>query len=114
MVRNGQSTFRLDKFISGPGQYMQGITDDRTFDEFIVQQMKKYLTLKIEYGENFMPALHAKGFKPISGKKQIEYKIRKRENNMERHGVHKIKDMLKSGKIGFANLYQQKTGVSDV
>ena len=83
---------------------MQGVTDDATFDQYIVHQMRKYLTLKIEYGDAFVPAVHAKGFQPVSGKKQIEYKIRKRENDADRHGVHRIKDMLKSGKVALSAL----------
>lgn len=53
--------------------------------------MKRYLELKIQNGSKFNPAVHAKGFKPISGSKQIEYKIRKRENDKDRHGMVKIK-----------------------
>jgi len=34
-------------------------------------------------------------FKPIHGQKQIDYRIRKREHDTERHGYTKVEDLLK-------------------
>jgi hypothetical protein len=69
MLQRGKTVFNINSFSSGPGKYMQDLTDDKTFDDFIVNQMKNYIQLKIKYGSDFKPAVHANGFKPITGTK---------------------------------------------
>lgn len=63
-----------------PGMYMQDVVDDQRFDDWIMRQMQRYLEAKLDYGASLNVYTDIPGFKHIDGRKQIEYKIRKRQN----------------------------------
>ena len=52
--------------------------------------MSNYIEARSEHGKDFRVKQHLPDFKHFTGKKHIEYKIRKRENDKQRHGYEMI------------------------
>ena len=64
-----------------PGKYMMNQIDDTQFHDWILAQMSNYIEARMEHGKDFRVKQHLPDFKHFTGKKHIDYKIRKREND---------------------------------
>ncbi len=64
--------------------------------------MKDYLEMRDKRNadprRNFSMENDLPNHKHITGKKQIDFKLRKRENNSDKHGYVKVQEMLKTKK----------------
>ena len=98
LLRRG-TTFQMGNLTAVPGMFMQDVVDDEVFDAWIMKQMRLYLKARLEYGSQLNVYHHIPGFKHIDGKKQIEYKLRKRQNQNTRHGHFRVKELIKKGKL---------------
>ena len=76
--------------MSVPGKYMMDQIDDEEFHDWILAQMSNYIQAKIEWGTDFRVGDHVPNFRHFTGNKHIEYKIRKRENDKQRHGYSMV------------------------
>lgn len=75
---------------------MQNLIDDDQFHDWMIAQMGMYVQARQKYGKDLNVNYHLPGFRHITGKKHIEYKIRKRQNDQDRHGYELVKDMIKN------------------
>lgn len=78
---------------------MSGLLGDDDFNKWIILQMKRWIEAKIKYGKFMRISEDVPDFQFISGKKQLDYKIRKRENDQQRHGVALFDKLAKSGEL---------------
>ena len=61
--------------------------------------MQSYLKAKAIYGRGFSRSYHMPDFKHVTGHKQIELKIKKRQEDTERHGVKTLKEKMEKGEL---------------
>ena len=86
--------FTLASLQSTPGKYMLDLVGDEEFDNWIVEQMKTYLESRYQHWKkqqvirnsknpgNLPAPTHLKpDFNHIPAHKQIEFRLRKRQNN---------------------------------
>jgi len=73
--------------------------DDEEFDEWILAQFQNYLDLKLLYGRELSFKNHLPGFKHIPAERQMDYKLKKRLNDTDRHGCLLVNEKIKDGTI---------------
>ena len=64
--------------------------------------MDRYIKAKIAYGykkKGFSVKRFVTDFEHISGRKQIDFRVRKQLNNESRHGADVIKKLLESNQL---------------
>ena len=85
------------------GKYMVGLISDEEFEEWIVSQMDQYIKAKLAFGlkrKGFSIKKFLPDFQHTSGRKQIDFKIRKKANDESRHGVDIIKKLIQKDLLG--------------
>jgi hypothetical protein len=73
---------------------------DQEFEDWIVGHMDRYIEAKKAFGllrKGFSLKQNVPGFEHTSAQKQIDFKIRKRENDDSRHGVEYAQKLDKGG-----------------